>query len=140
MITALYKKIFTRAKDPSDADSQFIYDLSSAERTTISAGERKNIKTSLSVQIPEGYFGMILSKKDLYFKSGVTVFPEILTHGQFKEVSIIMTNINNPKEFFMRTDKERFFGERTKLDIFIGDKIAQIVVLPITKINWIEKI
>ena len=76
---------------------------------------------------------MVQSKKDLYIKNGLYVFSEILLPSDKKELQLAVMNVNIPKGPIMMSDHERFFGEKTKIDIYIGDRIALLLVFPITK-------
>jgi len=138
MITAFYKKIFLRAKDPTEKSNKFIYDLSSSEKTVIHPGERKAVQTSLLTFLPEGYFGIILPKKDLYIKYGINVLNDIIEDNNERELVLHLHNTNFPKDIFSKSDHERFFGEKTKFEISVGDKIAQIIILPKIQMEWKE--
>jgi len=128
-----FKRLYDKAKKLTEEHDEFIYSISSAERCYVPPGERKLIKTFLEIDIPEGYFGLVQSKKDLYIKNGLYVFSEILLPSDKKELQLAVMNVNIPKGPIMMSDHERFFGEKTKIDIYIGDIIALLLIFPITK-------
>jgi len=133
-----FKRLFDKSKNPFNEYDESIYSIASAERCYIFPGERKSIKTFLEIHIPEGYLGLIVPRKDSYMKFGLHPFQEIILPTDRKELQLIVTNVNIPKGPIMMTDHERFFGEKTKIDIYIGDKIANLILIPITKFSMRE--
>lgn len=125
-----FKKIYDKAKNPTEEYKTSIYSIASAERCYILPGERKLIKTFLEIHIPEDYIGLIVARKDQYIKLGLYPFPEILLPSDKKELQLVITNVNIPKGPIMMSDHERFFGEKTKIDIYLGDKIANFILIP----------
>ena len=126
-----FKSLHSKGKKPTDEYKNTIYSISSGERCYIYPGERKFIKTFIEVEIPEGYLGMIVPRKESYSRNGLYAFQEIIIPQEKKELLLMVTNVNIPKSPFMMTDNERFLGERAKIDIYIGDKIANIILCPI---------
>lgn len=130
-----YQKTLDKAKNLS-VDSESIIEIYSAERATILPGERIFLKTFLNIQISKDFIGLILPLKELYIRYGIDIYNDIIIEER-KDLQLILTNVNIPKGIFMISDKERFFGERSKYNIFIGDKIAKMIILPKTKIELI---
>lgn len=125
-----YKRLYDKAKSLTEEYNNSLYAISSAERCYISPGERKFIKTFLEISIPEGYFGLILSRKDAYIKNGLYAFQELILPSTKKELQLAVMNVSIPKGPIMMSDNERFFGEKTKIDIYIGDRIANMILIP----------
>ena len=46
-------------------------DIFSAEEAIIKAGERKNVKTGVKMELPEGYVGLVWDKSGLALKNGI---------------------------------------------------------------------
>lgn len=130
-----YTKILDKAKN-LQLNSEGLIEIHSAERMSILPGERHFLRTFLNIKISEDFIGLILPKKDLYIKYGINVLNDIIV-GERNDLQLIITNINIPKGILMISDKERFFGEKTKHNIFIGDKIADLLILPKSNINLI---
>jgi len=126
-----FKSIHNKGKKPTSEYKNALYSISSGERCYIYPGERKFIKTFIEVEVPEGYFGLIVPRKENYNRNGLYAFQEIIMPQEKKELLLMVTNVNIPKSPFMMTDSERFLGERAKIDIYIGDKIANIILSPI---------
>lgn len=128
-----FKRLFDKSRNPFNEYEEALYSIASAERCYIYPGERKLLKIFLEIHIPEGYFGLVTARKDQYVKSGLYPFPEIILPTDKKELHLAITNVNIPKGPIMMTDHERFFGEKTKIDIYIGDKIANLILIPMTR-------
>ena len=131
-----FNSLHSKGVKPVEEYKNSIYSISSGERCYVMPGERKPIKTFLEVQIPEGYFGIILPRKDNYIRNGLYPFQEIILPQDKKELLLMVTNVNIPKSPFMMSDNERFLGERSKIDIYIGDKIANMILSPIIKFSF----
>lgn len=125
-----YKKLYDKGKVISQEFGSSVYSLCSSEKCFIAPGERILLKTSLEIEIPENHFGLIFSKKELYIKMGLYVFQELILPKK-KELHLAVMNVNIPKSVFMMSDKERFLGERSKIDIRAGDRIADMIIMPI---------
>jgi dUTPase len=126
-----FKSVHNKGKKPTSEYKNALYSISSGERCYIHPGERKFIQTFIEIEIPEGYFGLIVPRKESFNRSGLYAFQEIIIPQEKKELLLMVTNVNIPKSPFMMTDNERFLGERSKIDIYIGDKIANMILSPI---------
>lgn len=126
-----FKKLFDKAQNINEEYKSSIYSISSAERCYVAPGERKKIKTFLEICVPSGFYGLIQPRKDEYLRLGLNVFPELLHPEDKKELQLLVTNVNIPKSPFFMSDKERFLGDKSKIDIYMGDKIANFILVPI---------
>ena len=91
-------------------------------------GKTKTFETGICVQIPEGYEIQIRPRSGLSLNTDVRISnsPGTIDQDFFKEIKVIMTNMIN--------------GFETEgIDIEAGRKIAQIVLCPIEKIEWVEE-
>ena len=131
-----FNSLHSKGMKPVEEYKNSIYSISSGERCYVMPGERKPIKTFIEVQIPEGYFGIILPRRDNYIRNGLYPFQEIILPQDKKELLLMVTNVNIPKSPFMMSDNERFLGERSKIDIYIGDKIANMILSPMIKFSF----
>lgn len=131
-----FNSLHSKGVKPVEEYKNFIYSISSGERCYVLPGERKPIKTFIEVEIPEGYFGIILPRRENYIRNGLYPFQEIILPQDKKELLLMVTNVNIPKSPFMMSDNERFLGERSKIDIYIGDKIANMILSPIIKFSF----
>ena len=104
---------------PSDAGM----DVRSVENLVIPAGNRALVHTGLVMLLPPLYEAQVRPRSGLALKHGVTVLntPGTIDSGYRGEVGVILAN----------------FGE-TDFEIKAGDKIAQIVVAPVTQPEIVE--
>ena len=84
---------------------------------------RAIIKTGLYLEIPEGFEAQVRSRSGLSIKKGVVVLnsPGTIDSDYRGEVGVIL--INHSKDDFTISN---------------GDRIAQIVIAPYTKVNLVE--
>ena len=96
-------------------------DLSAAESVILSAGERRLVATGIKVAIPVGYEGQIRPRSGMALKSGVILpnSPGTIDADYRGEIKVILWNLSN-----------------TDYPINKGDRIAQLVLVPVVQINW----
>lgn len=89
----------------------------------IEPGQRTKIPTGLSVQIPEGFEAQIRPRSGLAIKKGLTLLntPGTIDTDYRGEIEIILINL----------------GEEAVI-INHGDRIAQMVISPVVKAQWVE--
>ena len=87
-------------------------------------GGRALIPTGLAMALPEGYEAQIRPRSGLALKQGVTVLnaPGTVASDYRGEVSVLLVNL----------------GDRP-VRISRGERIAQLVVAPVTRIVWREQ-
>lgn len=98
-------------------------DLRAAEDITLSPGARALVPTGLSIALPEGYEAQVRPRSGLAVKHGVTVLnaPGTIDSDYRGEVKVPL--INHGQQDFV---------------IGRGDRIAQMVIAPVTRIAWSE--
>jgi len=98
-------------------------DLRAAEDMTLSPGARALVPTGLSIALPEGYEAQVRPRSGLAVKHGVTVLnaPGTIDSDYRGEVKVPL--INHGQQDFV---------------IGRGDRIAQMVIAPVTRISWSE--
>lgn len=89
------------------------FDLYSREAVIISAKESATFDTGVHMQIPEGFVGFLKSKSELNVKHGITS-EGVIDSGYTGSIVVKLYNHS---------------GKDYKVEI--GDKISQIVLLPI---------
>jgi len=104
---------------PSDAGM----DLRSVDELTIEPGGRALVHTGLVVLLPPMYEAQVRPRSGLALKNGVTVLntPGTIDSGYRGEVGVILANFGNAP-----------FAVRK------GDKIAQMVIAPVTQPEIVE--
>jgi len=98
-------------------------DLLAAVETTVPPGERVHIPTGVHVAIPEGFEAQIRPRSGLALHHGVTLLnsPGTIDTDYRGEIGVILINLG----------KEPFAVRR-------GDRIAQMIVAPVSKAKLIE--
>ncbi len=107
-----------KAAPPAQAygDGDAGADLASVEELTLKPGERALVATGIAVAIPKGYAGFVQPRSGLAARFGITLTnsPGLIDSNYRGEIKIIIQN----------TGADDF-------RIGVGDRIAQLVILPI---------
>ena len=100
---------------PGDAGA----DLHAAEARVLAPGERAVIGTGVSIALPDGYAAFVVPRSGLAAKHGITVVnsPGTVDAGYRGEIKVCLLN----------TDTD------TPFTIDIGDRIAQLIVTPVSR-------
>ncbi|MBX7532665.1 dUTP diphosphatase [Qipengyuania sp. 1XM1-15A] len=98
-------------------------DVLSAESVTIRPGQRHAVATGLAVAIPENYEIQVRPRSGLAFKHGITVpnTPGTIDSDYRGELKVILIN-HGADDFAIQR----------------GDRIAQLVLAPVTQAKWDE--
>jgi dUTP pyrophosphatase len=93
------------------------------EKIILKPLERKLIPTGLSISLPDGYEAQVRPRSGLAYKKGITVLnsPGTIDADYRGDIGVILINLSN--EDFTIED---------------GERIAQLVVAPFTKVIWHE--
>lgn len=104
---------------PGDAGA----DLRASESVSIPPGERALIGTGVSIALPEGYAAFVVPRSGLAAKHGITVLnsPGTVDAGYRGEVKVTLLN----------TDR------RSTFEVAPGDRIAQMIVMPVSRAEFI---
>lgn len=98
-------------------------DLCSDEDLRLYAGSRKRVRTSFAAAIPVGHVGLCCPRSGWALRDGVTVLnaPGIIDEGYEGSHDVVLINL----------------GERA-VDIKHGDRIAQLVIVPVWRGEVVE--
>lgn len=98
-------------------------DLRAAESITVSAGGWCVIPTGIAIALPLGYEAQVRPRSGLAVRFGVTVLnaPGTIDSDYRGEIKVPLINHGNADFAISR-----------------GDRIAQLVVSPITRVSWVE--
>ena len=104
---------------PGDAGA----DLVSTEAVTLAPGERRTVGTGVSIALPDGYVALVVPRSGLAAKHGITVVntPGTIDAGYRGEIRVILLNTDSAEPY----------------SIAAGDRIAQLLVLPVTRARFI---
>lgn len=104
---------------PGDAGA----DLRSTEPCTLGPGERATVGTGLSIALPEGYVAFVVPRSGLAAKHGITVVnsPGTVDAGYRGEIRVTLLNTDNSEPY----------------SIGPGDRIAQLIVMPVSRAEFV---
>lgn len=100
-------------------------DLVAREDVTLEAGGgRALVPTGVAIALPEGWAGFVQPRSGLAIKHGVTVLnsPGLIDSGYRDELRVILVNTDPATDYEVRR----------------GDRIAQLVVQPVTAVTFAE--
>jgi dUTP pyrophosphatase len=105
---------------PGDAGA----DLRAAADVVLPPGGRATVGTGVAVAVPEGYAGFVHPRSGLAARHGITVVnaPGTIDAGYRGEVRVVLLNTDPAEPFTVRR----------------GDRIAQLVVQPVTRVRFLE--
>jgi dUTP pyrophosphatase len=108
-----------KAAHPGDAG----FDISASEAVDMLPGERALVPTGLAIAIPDGYAGLVVPRSGLAIRNGISVVngPGLYDSGYRGEMAVIL--INHGAE---------------PVHIAVGDRIAQLVIVAIPEVRWME--
>jgi dUTP pyrophosphatase len=100
---------------PGDAGA----DLRSSEALTLAPGERRTVGTGVSIALPDGYVAFVVPRSGLASKHGITIVnaPGTVDAGYRGEIRVALLNTDTSVPY----------------DIAVGDRIAQLVIMPVTR-------
>lgn len=104
---------------PGDAGA----DLVSAEAVRLEPGRRALVATGVRIALPDGYVAFVVPRSGLAAKHGITIVnsPGTVDAGYRGEIKVSLLN----------TDLDNAF------DIAPGDRIAQLIVMPVPRATFI---
>jgi dUTP pyrophosphatase len=104
---------------PGDAGA----DLLSADDLVIAPGARAVVATGLSIALPAGFVAFVVPRSGLAANHGISVVnsPGTIDAGYRGEIRVILVNTDRSEPFPVR----------------VGDRIAQLVVLPVAHARFI---
>lgn len=104
---------------PGDAGA----DLVSAEAVHLAPGQRALVGTGVRIALPEGYAAFVVPRSGLAAKHGITVVnsPGTVDAGYRGEIKVTLLNTDATEGY----------------DIAVGDRIAQLIVMPVPRARFI---
>jgi dUTP pyrophosphatase len=105
---------------PGDAGA----DLRAAEEVVLPTGGRSTVGTGLAVAVPDGHAAFVHPRSGLAARHGITVVnaPGTVDAGYRGEVRVVLLNTDRHEPFTVRS----------------GDRIAQLVVQPVTRVRFVD--
>ncbi len=119
------KRLDKQAQVPVYAyDGDAGVDLRSVEHLVLQPGERAMVPTGIAIGLPYGYAGFVMPRSGLAAKHGISVVntPGLIDSNYRGELKVILINHDLSEPF----------------EINIGDRIAQLVIMPVPTVNFEE--
>ncbi|WP_344069544.1 dUTP diphosphatase [Microbacterium sediminicola] len=115
-IIAAHRPVYAQ---PGDAGA----DLVAAESVTLGPGARALVATGVRIALPDGYAAFIVPRSGLAAKHGISIVnsPGTIDAGYRGEIKVALLN----------TDLSATY------QVTQGDRIAQMIVMPVTRANFI---
>lgn len=104
---------------PGDAGA----DLTAAEAFELAPGARATVPTGVSIALPDGYVAFVVPRSGLAAKHGITIVnsPGTVDAGYRGEIRVTLLNTDPAHPF----------------TIEVGDRIAQLIVMPVSRARFI---
>lgn len=104
---------------PGDAGA----DLTSAEALTLAPGERRTVGTGVRIALPDGYAAFVVPRSGLAAKHGITIVnsPGTVDAGYRGEIRVTLLNTDTSVPY----------------DVAVGDRIAQMIVMPVSRAEFV---
>ena len=104
---------------PGDAGA----DLIATETVELGPGERATVGTGTAIALPDGYVAFVVPRSGLAAKHGITIVntPGTVDAGYRGEIRVILLNTDRSEPY----------------TIAAGDRIAQLVVMPVTRARFV---
>ena len=105
---------------PGDAGA----DLRAATEVVLPPGGRATVGTGIAIAVPDGYAAFVHPRSGLASRHGITVVnaPGTVDAGYRGEVRVVLLNTDPAEPFTVRR----------------GDRIAQLVVQPVTRVSFLD--
>lgn len=124
------KKLHENAKLPTKNSSLDAgWDLYALEDVDLVSGKVEKINTGIALEIPEGYYGQIFDRSSMGAKG-------IHVHGGVIDSSYrgpVMVCLNNTVPSSIKVDDKMW--QHVFYPVKAGDKIAQLVILPVPQVE-----
>lgn len=104
---------------PGDAGA----DLIASEAVRLEPGQRALVGTGVRIALPEGYAAFVVPRSGLATKHGITIVnsPGTVDAGYRGEIKVTLLNTDTTSAY----------------DIAVGDRIAQLLVMPVARARFI---
>jgi dUTP pyrophosphatase len=105
---------------PGDAGA----DLVSIEDVTLGPGQRATVGTGVSIALPDGFVAFVVPRSGLAARHGITIVnsPGTVDAGYRGEIRVTLLNTDNAEAY----------------SVAIGDRIAQLIVMPIAQARFVQ--
>ena len=117
-----FKLLVNEARKPKKAhQDDAAFDVFSAQAGTIAPKKWLEFRTGIAMQLPQGYYGKFASRSGLMFKHDIHAFHGTIDNGYRGEMVVRLFNYSD-----------------VPFEVKIGDRVAQLVILPYLQADGIE--
>ena len=104
---------------PGDAGA----DLTAREAVVLEPGQRATVGTGVAIALPDGYAAFVMPRSGLAAKHGITIVnaPGTVDAGYRGEIRVTLLNTDSSEAY----------------SVAVGDRIAQLVIMPVTRARFI---
>jgi dUTP pyrophosphatase len=104
---------------PGDAGA----DLVAAEALRLEPGQRALVGTGVRIALPDGFVGFVVPRSGLATRHGITIVnaPGTVDAGYRGELKVTLLNTDAAEPY----------------DIAVGDRIAQLIVMPVSRARFV---
>ncbi|WP_431800641.1 dUTP diphosphatase [Microbacterium sp. bgisy203] len=104
---------------PGDAGA----DLVSTEALRLAPGQRALVGTGVRIALPDGFVAFVVPRSGLAAKHGITIVnsPGTVDAGYRGEIKVSLLNTDGAEPY----------------DIAVGDRIAQLIVMPVPRVTFV---
>lgn len=104
---------------PGDAGA----DLVSTEALRLAPGQRALVGTGVRIALPDGFVAFVVPRSGLAAKHGITIVnsPGTVDAGYRGEIKVSLLNTDAAEPY----------------DIAVGDRIAQLIVMPVPRVTFV---
>ncbi|TXK17495.1 dUTP diphosphatase [Homoserinibacter sp. GY 40078] len=104
---------------PGDAGA----DLTSTDDVVLGPGERATLGTGTAIALPDGYVAFVVPRSGLAARHGITIVnsPGTVDAGYRGEIRVTLLNTDRSEPYTVRA----------------GDRIAQLIVMPVSRAEFI---
>ncbi len=104
--------------------SDAAWDLYANHQLFLPPGHRRLVDTGVSIEIPEGYVGLVCSRSGRAYEDGVHVLnaPGVIDSGYRGKIGVILRNS----------------GTNSGITIYEGERIAQLLILELPNIELVN--
>lgn len=123
------------------------FDIFSNERKFIKPGEHAKIKSGIAIDIPEGHVGLLTARSGINHKSQLRALLGVIDAGYHGDVSVLIdnrfTHEQSHRGFLYNAIKIKDYTFDVQSKYFVdhvyeidkGDKIAQLVIVPLSQFS-----
>jgi len=139
MLQVIFEKILDTAKIPTKgSEYAACWDVYAAEDCRVCHGQVAKVRTGLRVNIPHDYMIHVKPRSGLAIKAGVDVLAGVIDSDYRGELIVALTTVDDNRNNWTYISATEPIEDDQRLVISVGDRVAQIQLLPVPEWECIE--